>query len=79
MEGDAFCGAASAFRQRPSNFKFDGAMAMVTRQAINSGAYLEHFESLPNLWSSERIQNFLTETMAERPEGLKDTWIFAYG
>ncbi|CAB3794592.1 hypothetical protein [Paraburkholderia fynbosensis] len=54
-------------------------MAMVTRQAINSGAYLEHFESLPNLWSSERIQNFLTETMAERPEGLKDTWIFAYG
>lgn len=65
--------------QYPSNFKFDGATAMVTRQAINSGAYLEHFESLPNLWSSERIQSSLAETMAARPDGVKDTAIFAYG
>nr|WP_213779783.1 gamma-glutamylcyclotransferase [Caballeronia sp. dw_276] len=52
---------------------------MLTREAINSGAYLEHFESQPNLWTRERIQSSLTETMLARPAGLVDTWIFAYG
>lgn len=52
---------------------------MLTREAINSGAYLEHFESQPNLWSRERIQSSLTETMQARPTDLADTWIFAYG
>ena len=54
-------------------------MAMLTREAINSGAYLEHFESLPNLWTRERIQSSLTQTMEARPADAADTWIFAYG
>jgi glutathione-specific gamma-glutamylcyclotransferase len=61
------------------DFQSDGAMTMLTREAINSGAYLEHFESLPNLWTTERIQNSLAETMQARPVDATDTWIFAYG
>jgi cation transport protein ChaC len=52
---------------------------MLTREAINSGAYLGHFESLPNLWTTERIQSSLTETLQTRPADAADTWIFAYG
>lgn len=52
---------------------------MLTRQAIHSGAYLEHFESLPNLWSQERIEASLAETMRDRPADATDVWIFAYG
>ncbi len=54
-------------------------MAMLTREAINSGAYLEHFEAQPNLWTQERIQKSLAETMQARPIDAKDIWIFAYG
>ncbi|MFT4503187.1 gamma-glutamylcyclotransferase [Caballeronia sp. 15711] len=65
--------------QRPTAFKLDRKMAMLTREAIKSGAYLEHFESQPNLWTRERIQSSLTKTMQARPVDLADTWIFAYG
>jgi cation transport protein ChaC len=54
-------------------------MAMLTREAISSGAYLEHFEALPNLWTLERIRRSLTETLKARPVDAVDTWIFAYG
>lgn len=78
--GDMFStGAASDDTQCPCNFKLDGAMTMLTRQAINSGAYLEHFKSLPNLWTTERILDSLRETMMARPVDATDTWIFAYG
>ncbi|MFM0221688.1 gamma-glutamylcyclotransferase [Paraburkholderia dipogonis] len=52
---------------------------MLTREAISSGAYLEHFEALPNLWTRERIHSSLTETLQARPADAVDTWIFAYG
>lgn len=70
---------ASVVMQCPCNLKPDGAMAMLTREAINSGAYLEHFESQPNLWTCERIQSSLTETLQARPADAENTWIFAYG
>ncbi|QIE26264.1 Glutathione-specific gamma-glutamylcyclotransferase (plasmid) [Caballeronia sp. SBC1] len=52
---------------------------MLTRQAINSGEYLDHFESLPNLWKTERIERSLAETMKSKPAEANDVWIFAYG
>ena len=52
---------------------------MLTRQAINSGEYLEHFESLPNLWTQERIDRSLAETLKRRPADALDVWVFAYG
>ena len=63
----------------PSNLKPDGAMAMLTREAVSSGEYFEHFEALPNLWTRERIRSSLTETLQARPVDAVDTWIFAYG
>lgn len=52
---------------------------MLTRQAINSGEYLDHFESLPNLWTTERIERSLADTMKSKPAATDDVWIFAYG
>jgi len=52
---------------------------MLTRQAIDSGEYLDHFESLPNLWSTDRIERSLAETMNAKPAQTGDVWIFAYG
>ena len=52
---------------------------MLTRQAIDSGEYLDHFESLPNLWSTERIERSLAETIKSKPAQTRDIWIFAYG
>jgi glutathione-specific gamma-glutamylcyclotransferase len=58
---------------------FNWRHPMLTRQAINSGEYLDHFESLPNLWTTERIKRSLAETMASKPAETDDVWIFAYG
>jgi cation transport protein ChaC len=52
---------------------------MLTRKAIDSGAYLRHFESQPNLWSLERIDASLAEILKQRPPEAHDTWIFGYG
>jgi cation transport protein ChaC len=52
---------------------------MLTRQTIDSGAYLEHFAALPNLWTTDRIEQSLAETMNSKPVGTDDVWIFAYG
>lgn len=52
---------------------------MLTRQAIDSGEYIDHFESLPNLWTMDCIQSSLVETMKSRPAGTDGVWIFAYG
>lgn len=55
-------------------------ITMLTRQALDSGAYLEKFRSLPNLWTSERIEASLAETLKEQPACVNnDVWIFAYG
>ncbi len=53
---------------------------MLTRQLISSGAYLATFDTLPEafLWTSERIERSLSETMQARPCA-GDVWIFAYG
>jgi cation transport protein ChaC len=55
------------------------AAPMLTRQAIHSGEYLDHFESLPNLWTTDRIERSLVETMSLRPVETDGVWIFAYG
>ncbi len=52
---------------------------MLTRQAIHSGAYLEHFESMPNLLTREQIEASLAETMKARPADAPEIWVFAYG
>ncbi|MBN3765245.1 gamma-glutamylcyclotransferase [Burkholderia sp. Ac-20365] len=52
---------------------------MVTRQIIDSGAYLQHFESLPDLWTLEQIDASLEATLQARPADATSTWIFAYG
>jgi cation transport protein ChaC len=52
---------------------------MLTRQAIDSGEYLDHFESRPNLWTTDRIESSLAETLKSRPAEAGSVWIFAYG
>jgi glutathione-specific gamma-glutamylcyclotransferase len=52
---------------------------LLTRHAIDSGEFLDHFESLPNLWTTDRIQRSLDETMKAKPAQAGDVWIFAYG
>jgi glutathione-specific gamma-glutamylcyclotransferase len=52
---------------------------MLTREAIHSGAYLEHFESLPCVWKREQILDSLAETLNRRPAGAQNVWLFAYG
>lgn len=74
-----FAAPIAPSRNAPELSKFDGAMAMLTRDAIKSGAYLEHFKSMPNLWAQERIQSSLAETMRAKPGDTADIWIFAYG
>ncbi len=52
-------------------------MALLTRQSIRSGAYLDCFAGLPEeiRWSRERIETSLAETMRARP-GSGDLWLF---
>ncbi len=52
---------------------------MLTRKAIDSGSYLGHFESQPNLWSLERIERSLADTLNSQPAATQDVWIFGYG
>ena len=52
---------------------------MVTRQAIDSGEYLDHFESIPSFWTVDRIERSLAETMRAKPAEVSDIRIFAYG
>jgi glutathione-specific gamma-glutamylcyclotransferase len=52
---------------------------MLTRQAIDSGMYLQHFESAPNLWTLDQITASLEQTMRARPAKANDVWLFAYG
>lgn len=53
---------------------------MLNRHAISSGAYLESFDTLPKeiLWTQERIDQSLAQTMQSRPDG-GDVWVFGYG
>lgn len=53
---------------------------MLSRESISSGAYLESFDTLPKelLWSAQRIENSLAQTMLSRPDS-GDIWIFGYG
>jgi cation transport protein ChaC len=55
-------------------------MSLLTRELIGSDAYLTHFDSLPReiLWSRERIEKSLAETMRVRSPS-SDVWIFGYG
>jgi glutathione-specific gamma-glutamylcyclotransferase len=55
------------------------AAPMLTRLAIDSGEYLAHFESLPNLWPTDRIEASLVETLQRKPTETDDVWVFAYG
>ena len=52
---------------------------MLTREAIHSGAYLEHFESLPCVWKREQIMLSLADTLRQKPAGTTSIWLFAYG
>jgi cation transport protein ChaC len=55
---------------------------MFTRETISSGAYLGSFD-LPDdiIWSQDRIDASLAETLRARPSGGEDddVWVFAYG
>jgi|SRR5450830_1180584 len=53
---------------------------MLSRESISSGAYLDSFNTLPKdvLWSRERIESSLEETLRNRPNS-DDIWIFGYG
>lgn len=53
---------------------------MLTKHLIASGAYLENFNSVPEeiMWTLERIEQSMNETMAIRP-CTGDLWVFGYG
>lgn len=54
---------------------------MLTRHSITSGAYLDCFTKQSiDMWSAERIEQSLAETLAARPGNeVGDVWVFAYG
>lgn len=52
---------------------------MVSRETIDSGAYLAHFKSMPDLWTPEQIAASLEETLRRKPHSAGEVWIFAYG
>lgn len=52
---------------------------MVTRDTIQSGKYIEHFHSVPDVWSAKEIEASLEHTLRQRPQHCKETWVFAYG
>lgn len=54
-------------------------MTLLTRDAIETGAYRKQFEAMPELWTPERIDASLAETLGARPQGDGDVWVFAYG
>jgi cation transport protein ChaC len=53
---------------------------MLDKKLMDSGAYFESFRDVPKemIWSKERIETSLQETMRSRPEE-GDIWLFAYG
>jgi cation transport protein ChaC len=53
---------------------------MLTKNLLTSGAYLDNFKELPKnvLWSLDRIEKSMRETMKERPDR-GDFWVFGYG
>jgi cation transport protein ChaC len=53
---------------------------MLSRDTLHSGAWLESFRDLPadTLWSRERIEASLAQTLAQRPDQ-GPVWVFAYG
>lgn len=52
---------------------------MLTKDAIDSGSYLRHFESVPELWTLGQIDASLLETLRAKPHDVESVWIFAYG
>lgn len=53
---------------------------MLTKHQISSGDYLESFSEIPKemLWTLDRIESSMQETLAVRPEG-GELWVFGYG
>ena len=53
---------------------------MLTREMIQTGAYLNSFKDLPQQprWSHQRIEASMHETLAQRPRA-QPVWLFAYG
>lgn len=52
---------------------------MLTKDAIDSGSYLQHFESIAGLWTLEQIDASLRHTLRAKPSRIERVWIFAYG
>jgi cation transport protein ChaC len=52
---------------------------MLTKDAIDSGSYLQHFESIAELWTLEQIDASLQHTLRAKPSCADGVWIFAYG
>lgn len=52
---------------------------MLTKQTIDSGAYIENFRSMPGLWSTEQIEQSLADTLSSQPDNEPGVWVFAYG
>lgn len=55
-------------------------MTLLTREALRSGAYLEHFDPLPAdiRWSEARMRQSLHGMLKTRP-GDGEIWVFGYG
>ncbi|WP_321948269.1 gamma-glutamylcyclotransferase [Paraburkholderia sp. J10-1] len=52
---------------------------MLTKDAIDSGSYFQHFESIAGLWTLEQIDASLQHTLRAKPSHVERVWIFAYG
>ncbi|CAM2154759.1 Glutathione-specific gamma-glutamylcyclotransferase [Pararobbsia alpina] len=52
---------------------------MFTRDTIESGKYIEHFDSLPDVWTPQQIKASLEQTLRQRPQQCDELWVFAYG
>ncbi|MEB2551066.1 gamma-glutamylcyclotransferase [Burkholderia gladioli] len=52
---------------------------MLTRHAIETGAYRQQFEAMPGLWTPEHIDASLDATLRERPADADEVWVFGYG
>ncbi len=54
---------------------------MLTRELLESGAYLASFKNTPDItwWTQDQIAESMHATLAERPDPGAPVWLFAYG
>lgn len=54
---------------------------MLTRELLESGAYLASFRNSPDItwWTERQIADSMHATLAQRPDPAAPVWLFAYG